>query len=204
MVQVGAVQGSVSTGNVVLMSSAWLTRANALTLLRLLATPVLVCAIVQDRAWIATTVYFGAVLSDFLDGWVARRYAEASPLGGLVDHGVDATFVVCGTAALATLDVVPVVLPCLIALAFIQYALDSRLGASHGDGLRASWLGRWNGISYYVIVAVPIVRDALALGWPSDATVMALGWVLVVSTLVSVADRLRRSAASRRAPGSPA
>ena len=197
-------QGSVSTGNVVHMSSAWLTRANALTLLRLLAAPVLVCAIVQDRPWIAMVVYFGAVLSDFLDGWVARRYAEASQLGGLVDHGVDATFVVCGTAALATLDAVPVVLPCLIALAFIQYALDSRLGASHGDGLRASSLGRWNGISYYVIVAVPIVRDALALGWPSDAMVMALGWALVVSTLVSMADRLRRLAASRRAPGSPA
>ena len=194
----------MSTGNVVAMPNTWLTRANALTLLRLLATPLLVCAIVQDRHWIATVVFFGAVLSDFLDGWVARRFEETSPLGGLVDHGVDATFVVCGTAALASVGALPIVLPCLIPLAFIQYVVDSRLGASRDDRLRASSLGRWNGIGYYVIVAVPIVRDALALGWPGGAMVMALGWVLVVSTLVSMADRLRRFAASRRVPGSPA
>jgi hypothetical protein len=55
-----------------------------------------------------------------------------------------------------------------------------------------------------VIVAIPVVRDALGLGWPSPGLVMALGWLLIASTLVSIADRLRRAAASRRARGSPA
>jgi hypothetical protein len=81
---------------------------------------------------------------------------------------------------------------------------DSRLGFVRGEGLRASSLGRWNGIAYYVIVAVPVVRDALGLGWPGRRLVMALGWGLVATTGVSMVDRLRRLAASRRARGSPA
>jgi hypothetical protein len=51
-------------------------------------------------------------------------------------------------------------------------------------------LGRWNGIAYYAIVAIPIVRDALGLAWPGPALVMALGWLLIGSTLVSMGDRM--------------
>jgi hypothetical protein len=61
-----------------------------------------------------------------------------------------------------------------------------------------SRLGRWNGIAYYVIVAVPLVRDALALAWPGAELVMALGWALVASTLASMIDRLRMLTRHRR------
>ncbi len=183
-------------------SPRWTTRANALTLLRLLAVPALVAAIAAGRPLLASAVFFLAVATDFADGWVARRYGEQSPLGGLVDHGVDATFVTAGCAALAWQCVLPAALPPLIALAFLQYSVDSRLLG--GRTLRGSPLGRWNGIAYYVIVAVPIVRDALTWSWPSPELVTSLGWALVATTLLSMVDRLRRFAAARRAPGSPA
>jgi len=179
--------------------SRWATRANGLTLLRLLTAPALCCAIVAQRPALATLLFALAVATDFADGWVARRYDESSPLGGLVDHAVDATFVTAGSAALAFQCVLPAVLPPLIALAFLQYVIDSRLVGS--AGLLGSPLGRWNGIAYYVIVAVPIVRDALGWVWPGAGLVSLLGWALVASTVLSMADRLRRLAAARRAGG---
>ena len=87
------------------MSGAWSTRANALTLLRLLAAPPLVVAVRNDAFVPAAALFAIAVATDFADGWVARRYGEVSALGGLVDHAVDATFVTCGTAALASTGV---------------------------------------------------------------------------------------------------
>ena len=45
----------------------------------------------------------------------------------------------------------PLVLPGLVAAAFVQYTLDSR--ALAGQRLRASALGRWNGIAYFVLLA---------------------------------------------------
>jgi phosphatidylglycerophosphate synthase len=173
-------------------SSHWATRANALTLLRLLAVPALVIAVIGHHALIAGLLFALAVATDLADGWVARRYGEATPLGGLADHGVDALFVTAGCAAWAARGELPVWLPCAIALAFTQYALDSR----SAPRLRASSLGRWNGIAYFVAVGIPTVRDALGIGWPPAGLVRAIGWLLLASTLVSMADRLM---AARRA-----
>jgi phosphatidylglycerophosphate synthase len=130
---------------------------------------------------------------------VARARGQTTARGGFLDHAVDAVFVSAGAAALASVGVLPRLLAPLIAAAFLQYALDSRLMRSRG--LRASALGRWNGIAYYVIVAVPVVRDALGLGWPGPGLVRALGWALVASTLLSISDRLRLLARTRGSSG---
>jgi len=176
----------------------WSTRANALTLARLLLAPALASAVLSGAPEIAAVLFFAAVGTDFADGWVARRYREESSFGGFADHAADATFAVTATAALAKTGALPAVLPWLIAAAFVQYALDSRVLSA--SGLFASRLGRWNGIAYYVIAAFPIVRDAFALGWPGPTLVSALAWVLIASTIASMLDRLRLLTARREQP----
>jgi phosphatidylglycerophosphate synthase len=178
-------------------ATSWSTRANALTLVRVLLAPALVAALLSGSPVSAAALFFLAVATDLADGWVARRYGEQTPFGGFADHAADAIFVVSASAGLARIGVLPTPLAWLIAAAFLQYALDSR--ALSASGLFPSRLGRWNGIAYYVLAAVPIVRDALALDWPSSARVTALGWALVVSTLVSMLDRLRTWLRARRA-----
>jgi phosphatidylglycerophosphate synthase len=172
-------------------ASRWQTRANALTALRLCAAPALATAVCADAPGLGLVWFALAVATDFADGWVARRYRESSPLGGLVDHSVDATFVTVGTATYAMLGVLPLALPVIIVAAFLQYVIDSRAGATRH--LRASALGRWNGIAYYVILAVPLVRDSFGLGFPSPGLLSTLAWVLVASSAVSMADRFLAS-----------
>ncbi len=172
--------------------------ANALTLFRLALAPFLVFAIARESYPAASAIFFLAVATDFADGDVARRSGAASPRGAFFDHVVDAIFCTAGTAALAHAGTLPAVLPPLIAAAFLQYAVDSRIMSVRG--LRASALGRWNGIAYYVIVAIPIVRDGLGLAWPDGFWVAMLGWGLVVTTVASILDRARllfRSRSSR-------
>jgi phosphatidylglycerophosphate synthase len=166
-----------------------LTSANALTFLRLLLAPALLAAILSGSAAVAVAIFALAVATDISDGRLARRAGTASPAGGLFDHGVDAVFVTLGTAALAASGVLPVALPLFIAAAFTQYAFDSSVLDS--GGARPFPLGRWNGIAYYAIVAVPIVRNTLGLSWPSPAAVQMMGWALVVTTVVSMGDRVR-------------
>ena len=166
----------------------WLTRANGLTVLRLLFAPALASAILSGEAVAATVLFWLAVATDVADGRVARRFGEASGHGRLIDHAADAIFVSVGAAALAHTGALPVVLAPLIAVAFLHYAADSRLHSSREP--RASRLGRWNGIAYYVVVAVPIIRDALRLSWPEPRWVEAFGWLLVATTLASIVNRL--------------
>ena len=174
-------------GRSAVAADRWRTRANALSLLRLVVAPALAAAIIAAHAELATALFALAVATDLADGAVARRYGESSPLGGLLDHAIDATFCVLGLAAHAAAGVVPWSLPFLVAAAFAQYVVDSKSLA--GRPLRASRLGRWNGIAYYVAVAVPIVRDTLGWSWPGAALVRWLAAALVATTLVSMADR---------------
>ena len=172
------------------------TRANALTALRLVCGPLLVVALLERAALAAALLFWVAVATDLLDGRVARRFGESSALGGFLDHVTDAAFVSLGLAALVLRGEAPWLLPLLVALAFLQYTLDSRV--IEGAALRASALGRWNGIAYFVPVGTVVVRDALGLAWPGRGLLLALGWLLVASTLLSMADRARALTRARR------
>lgn len=191
MPQGGAAEPAIAT------RGRWATWANALSLLRLALVPLLGAAILHGQHRAAGALFALAVATDLADGPLARRRGEASALGGLLDHAVDATLCVVGLAAWAHRGELPTLLAPLVAVAFVQYVLDSR--ALDGRPLRASALGRWNGIAYYVLVAVPIYRDALGLAWPGAAWVRAAGWVLVAATLVSIGDRLLALGRARQA-----
>ena len=167
----------------------WLTWANGLTASRLVAAPILALAIVREAHGVALLVFVAAVLTDLFDGRVARRLGDVSSLGSVLDHGTDAAFVTVGIGALGCIGEAPWILPWLIAAAFLQYLVDSRVTA--GRSLRTSGLGRLNGVAYFVVLGIPVVRDGLGLGWPGVPLVSAIGWALVVSTLLSMADRLR-------------
>jgi phosphatidylglycerophosphate synthase len=168
-------------------SHAWLTLANGLTLLRLLAIGPAAWAIVTDHWQLAALLFALAAITDLADGPLARHYGHASPLGGLFDHGTDALFVSVTLGALAAAGYINALLPALVALAFIQYMFDSK--ALAGAELRTSFLGRNNGIAYFVMVGIPVVREALGLSWPPLDWIPVLAWLLVLSTGASMLDR---------------
>jgi phosphatidylglycerophosphate synthase len=165
----------------------WLTWANALTGLR--AAAALPCSwLAAHELWPAAAVLLTlAVLTDFLDGPLARRLGQSSSLGGLLDHGTDAWFVTCLLMGLWWAGQVPWLLPLLVVAAFGQYVLDSR--AHRGGRLRGNRLGRVNGIGYFVVAAVPVYAGAFGLGAESAPVVVALSWLLIVSTVLSMLSR---------------
>lgn len=173
----------------------WLTTANVISLARLAATPFSLVAVLGGNWRLAGVIFAGAVVSDFLDGIVARSRKTASNLGGVLDHTADAVFVAVTLWGIAYLevgtgaDVVPGILPWLIVLAFLQYLFDSK--ALSGQPLRTSRLGRVNGIAYYVVAGTVIGRNALDLGWLPDEAIYWAALAVLVSTLISMFDRLR-------------
>ena len=164
-----------------------ITPSNAVTGLRLLSVPFFVAAL-ADRRWpLACALFWLAVGTDLVDGRIARARGESTRFGGLLDHASDALFVSSGLAALAFAGHVPRALPVLVAVAFGQYVLDSRWLV--GEPLRASALGRWNGVGYFVPLGLVVTREATGLAAPGDRIVWLIASALVVSTLLSIADR---------------
>jgi phosphatidylglycerophosphate synthase len=167
----------------------WFTWANLLTFVRLASIGPCAYLVIADIWLPAAGLFVMAAATDLLDGAVARRFNHASALGGLFDHATDALFAVVLLGALAYQQHLPWLLPCLVAAAFMQYMLDSR--ALTGHTLRTSWLGRSNGIAYFVIVGIPLIRNGLELTWPADIWIERLAWLLVTTTTISMFDRGR-------------
>ncbi len=165
----------------------FVTWANALSAVRLLIAAPCAYAIWIGAWTVAAVLFIVAVATDVFDGIVARRRGEVTVLGGLFDHSIDALFVTLCLAALAVVDIVPLVLPPLAITSFCQYVWDSK--ALSGAPLRASVLGRWNGIGYYAIVGTATLQHTLNVPWPTQTWVSIAAWLLVVSTVVSMADR---------------
>lgn len=166
-----------------------LSIANGLTFARLLISPINVWCILERKFIVCGALFVIAVVSDVFDGIFARRLSSPSRIGGILDHSADCLFVSSALFALAVHGYVPILLPILVVLAFVQYVLDSQV--FQRKKLVPSRLGRWNGIGYFVVVGVVVGEYALDFGWISDFWIrQTFSWTLVVSTVLSIGERL--------------
>ena len=164
--------------------------ANALTAVRLLL--VLPFAFFMAKgdarsAMFALAAWVVAVITDLLDGRVARHRGTVTALSGAFDHTSDFLFVTSGLFAGAMRGAFPWLLPSLIVAAFAQYVIDSYWIHRHSK-LRGSKLGRYNGILYFVPTLMDsLIRMGVVFLQP---LLTILVWLLVLSTLVSMVQRM--------------
>ncbi|MDE3206317.1 MAG: CDP-alcohol phosphatidyltransferase family protein [Acidobacteriota bacterium] len=94
-------------------SSALATPANAITVVRLLAAPLMLLLIVDlGVSWIAAVAWLAVASTDFVDGWVARRQG-ATTSGAFLDPLADKVLVIGALASLASVGLcswLPVIL----------------------------------------------------------------------------------------------
>jgi len=168
--------------------------ANLLTAIRLLLVIPVAMAIVDSSLlanWFLLVLIIIAIATDYFDGKVARALKTASARGMLFDHGTDFIFVTVALFALSTIGLSSILLPLLIIVAFSQYVFDSYY-LSKQKQLRMSFLGRWNGIFYFVptvLVAssrLPVFEQTQAV---FNLIIVYFNYALAVSTLASIVDR---------------
>ena len=164
-----------------------LTLANSLSLFRFIIAPVAAWNIISGWWLIASFLLILAILSDLLDGPVARKKGQESATGGLLDHSCDALLVAVLLFVLTKTHGIPLLLPVLVLISFLQYVLDSK--ALSGQKLRTSLLGRSNGIAYFVLASFCIFSEALKLNVP-DYFIITCSWILIGTTSLSMSERL--------------
>lgn len=178
--------------------------ANLLTAIRLLLVIPVVIAIINTQFipdWLFLSLILLAIASDYFDGKVARALNTASARGQLFDHSTDFIFVTSALFAMSTTGLINLVLPVLITIAFFQYVFDSYFLFKQKH-LRMSFLGRWNGVLYFVpviLIATSRLEIFHNLLHYFSVTISIIAYGLIVSTLASIIDR---ALAPRRLEGS--
>jgi CDP-diacylglycerol---glycerol-3-phosphate 3-phosphatidyltransferase len=172
---------------------------NVLTLLRILAVPVLVVALLEetpDGDVIAAAVFALAALTDGLDGYIARRRSEVTTFGKLMDPLADKLLVIAALISLVSLDRLAAWIAMVIIARELAVTGLRSVAAEQGVVIAASWLGKLKTLLQVTAIICLIAFD------PSPVWVDVLLYLAVAVTLISGADYflgLRRRIAEHRA-----
>lgn len=170
--------------------TALATPANLITLARLLlGIPFLVFVAAEGASWIAVAGWLVLGVSDWYDGWLARRDG-ATRSGAYLDPLADKVITVGGFVALGVEGVYHWVPVTLVAAREIGVSVQRSVLARRGMSVPARTLGKYKTVLQLVVVGfalLPLTADA---GWLIQGGL----WVAVGLTLVSGADVVFRGA----------
>jgi CDP-diacylglycerol--glycerol-3-phosphate 3-phosphatidyltransferase/cardiolipin synthase len=190
----------------------------ALTIARIVMAPACAGLILWAASWVyadhylagfiyagAALVFIVASLTDWLDGYLARKLDAVTPLGAALDHCADKVLITCALVALAyaALPMHLVVAAVIILGRDIAVAgLREGLSAS-GRALPVSQLGKWKAAAEMAGVATFIAFQAAALlvsqinllqglQWASEILIWTGAALALLSAAQYVAAAFRR------------
>lgn len=191
-----------------------LTVPNVITLLRLLCIPLFLWLLFGLHEQTAAAILLAVLgATDWVDGYVARRFGQVSTFGKVLDPTADRLLV--GTAVISVMAYGAVPLWFGIAtivrevLVSVMVVLLASLGAARIDVL---WVGKAG--TFGLMFAYPTFLLAYGgASWQAPITVIAyvtgvtglvLAWIAAGSYVAPARKALREGRAARRVKGSPA
>ncbi len=162
---------------------------NLLAYLRILLVPVvMVMALGADAGPTepivgAAILFVTAAVTDFLDGWIARKWDATSVFGAFLDSTADKLLVTGLLLVLLVIDRVWIWFALVIIMReFVVMSLRG-LTAMQGATIPPSHWGKTKAAVQFTAISLALLRSGIELGgWYLDEWVMALA---VVLTLVS-------------------
>ncbi len=173
---------------------------NSLTITRIFLVPLLVVVLLTEfegrrilgvpKEIVGAAIFAIAAITDWLDGYVARRRKQVTPFGQFVDPLADKLLILAALLSLVQMELAPAwMVAIIIGREFAVTALRS-LAYARGVVVPASPLGKIKMVGQVVAIL------ALILGRDHLSAFVALGdaalWVVMVAALVSAADYFRR------------
>jgi len=179
-----------------------LTIPNLLSLFRIGLLPIFVIVVLDGNAGRALALFAIAGITDLLDGFIARYFDQASPLGAYLDPVADKLLLMTAYVLLAIPGdrpwlVIPVWIAVLVIardIAILVIALVLFLSVGIRD-FEPSWVSKWN--TFFQIVSVVLVlasgvRPSLAIAaqWSlyavvTTTTISGLSYVSITNAMVS-------------------
>ncbi len=173
---------------------------NALTLSRIFLVPLLVVVLLtkfEERivfGWrkelVGAAIFALASFTDWLDGYLARRRKQVTPLGQVIDPLADKLLTSAAFLSLVQMGLAPAWMVAIIIGRELAVTGLRNLAYSRGIAMPASPLGKIKMSGQVVTIIALILGDVY---WPDLLVIGQIGlWVVVALALASAADYFRR------------
>lgn len=163
---------------------------NALTLSRIFLVPILV-AIMLTRydVLLAAAIFLAASMTDFLDGYFARKRDQITTLGTLLDPVADKLLTSAAFISLVELELVPAwMVVVIVGREFAVTGLRS-IAAAQGFTIDASKSGKLKMAAQVVAITLLILSSQNELFWTAGHIAL---WVVVLFAILSAIDYFRK------------
>lgn len=137
---------------------------NILTFLRILLVPIIVVVLLtkfEGKEFVGLALFLLAALTDFLDGFIARRWGLVTSLGKLLDPAADKILTSAAFISLVELGRAPAwIVVTIIAREFAISTLRS-VAATQGVVIAASWSAKIKTVSQVLAISLLIFHEQL-------------------------------------------
>jgi CDP-diacylglycerol---glycerol-3-phosphate 3-phosphatidyltransferase len=160
---------------------------NYLTFLRIVSVPFILFTLQIDEPksslW-AALIFAAAFLTDWLDGFIARKKNLVTKFGKILDPLADKLLIGCTLIMLIALDRVEVWIGILIIAREIAVTWLRSMLAAKGTILAASWWGK-NKTFFQALALIPLMIDATYYSINFHFWGMVLLWIALILTVWS-------------------
>ena len=173
---------------------------NLLTLSRIFAVPLLV-VVLLTRVYnperqveslsviLATVIFLGASITDYFDGYLARRRRQVTTLGMLLDPIADKLLISAAFISLVEIGWAPAWMVVIIVGRELAITGLRSIAARQGLTIDASELGKIKMVSQVLAVTLIILSNLVF--WLKPLSLVAL-WLTVIFALASAVDYFRK------------
>ena len=198
-------------GAYVYTKESWFNVPNSITVARMVASPGLTYAIVHDMKGVALAGCMLAGFTDWLDGYIARKYNQSTVLGGMIDPVADKVVIGALTVGLAAKGLLPIELATLIigrdvflfGASMVMRGIEKPPDAPFFDTTYSatfeiipSTLSKVNTVNQFLLMTITLGHFALEI--PASIEVIKPLWYITgITTLGSLVGYLDGSAIKR-------
>ena len=173
---------------------------NSLTVTRIFLVPLLVVVLLTKvkgplilglpKDIVGAMIFALASLTDWADGYLARRRKQVTPLGQVIDPLADKFLTSAALISLVQLDLVQSWMVAVIIGREFAVTMLRSYAYARGVAMPASPLGKIKMVAQVVAILALILAHGTT--WPFYWVGQAALWVVMVTALVSGADYFRR------------
>jgi CDP-diacylglycerol--glycerol-3-phosphate 3-phosphatidyltransferase/cardiolipin synthase len=173
---------------------------NLLTWLRILLIPLFVGIFYFEKSWVsaanqnlvATIIFTAAAITDWLDGWLARRLNQMSAFGAFLDPVADKLMVAAALIILVQLGRVDAIIALIIIGREVAISALREWMAQIGDArsIAVSFIGKIKTTSQMLAIPLLLYHDRLGAFDPQRVGTWLI-YLAALLTLVSMAYYLK-------------
>ncbi|RLE19041.1 MAG: CDP-diacylglycerol--glycerol-3-phosphate 3-phosphatidyltransferase [Acidobacteria bacterium] len=162
--------------------------ATYLTLFRIFLVPILVVVMLtrfEGKVWLGVGIFWLASITDFFDGYIARKRREVTSLGKLLDPVADKLLVSAAFISLVEMRLAPAWMVVIIVGREFAVSGLRQVALAYDIVIPASILGKFKMISQVIAISLLILGEEFHFLWVPGIVFL---WIVLVLAIGSSID----------------